>query len=286
MYIDAHCHLQDEQLLPDYIQHIETFIAAKGRGIVIVGCDYTGSFGACQIARRMREYQQHQDGIFDPAHISCPDEDVHIAATIGLHPSEACFGAVTADNMEIKIAALRGLLMEQRDVTVAIGECGIDMHYEGSIEALGVQKELFARQCSWAQEEGLPLVVHSRDGYMETVEVMRQYPDVVYYVHCFGYGVEEVMSLLEEFPMVYFGFDGNITYPKAEHLRDACRAVPVDRLILETDSPYLAPQGLRGSINVPANVVKVYEYVAALREVDIEELSEQVTKNVTKMYGR
>ena len=85
-------------------------------------------------------------------------------------------------------------------------------------------------------------MIHSRDGYQETIDVLREFPDLVYYFHCFGYGVGEVEELLQFFPTIYFGFDGNLTYPKADNLRAACCIVPLDRLLVETDAPYLAPQ--------------------------------------------
>jgi TatD DNase family protein len=149
---------------------------------------------------------------------------------------------VTHDNVDEQFQQLLEIYRRESDIIVAIGECGIDMHYEHSHARVLMQQMVLRRQCELAQKLDLPVVIHSRDGYQETIDVLTEFPDLVYYFHCFGYGVREVEELLELFTCVYFGFDGNSTYPKASHLREACQIVPLERLLLETDSPYLAPQ--------------------------------------------
>jgi TatD DNase family protein len=208
---------------------------------VVVGCDLDSSRRACDVVRGLLHAWRLEYETEAGRATAMPGIRI-AAATIGIHPSEVCYGSVTADTIDMKMDELRALYEAERDVIVAIGECGIDMHYDGAAAVVELQQEVFARQCAWAQDIGLPLVVHSRDGFSETVEVMKKYPDVVYYVHCFGYGVQEVKKFLEGFAHVYFGCDGNISYPKAQGLRDACRVIPDDSLILETDAPYLAPQ--------------------------------------------
>lgn len=277
MYIDAHCHLNDDALYPDYDTHAANFVKAWGVGIVTVWCDLDSSTRACEIAKNLVVGRSLWDSRFASLE--------QAKATIGIHPSEACFGAVTMDNIDSVLAGVEALYQHEKDVVCAIGECGIDMHYEWSVAALDVQQALFRRQCAWAREEKLPVVVHSRDGFEETVAVMKLYSDAVYYIHCFGYGPDEIKKLLEDFPKIYFGFDGNISYPKAQALRDACVLVPSDRLILETDAPYLAPQWLRGTTNVPANVQQIYAYVANLRGVDESMMCKEIAANAATLYA-
>jgi TatD DNase family protein len=209
-YYDAHCHLNDEKLSVDWLNHANLFFLHGGRGIVTVGCDIAGSLAACDISRG----------------IIAKIPGMWATATAGIHPYEACVSVVHDENIDEVMKNLADLSRKNADVIVAIGECGIDMHYEHSVATLAAQQEVLRRQCLLARDLGLPVVIHSRDGYQETIEVLKEFPDVVYYFHCFGYGAEELGELLRLFPRIYFGFDGNITYPKAENLRDACRKVP------------------------------------------------------------
>jgi TatD DNase family protein len=127
---------------------------------------------------------------------------------------------------------------------VAIGECGIDLHYPGD-PLIKLQQELFARQCELARLYDLPVVIHSRDGYQETIDVLKDFADIKIYFHCYGYGEFEMQELQKAYKNIRFGFDGNITYPKAQNLRDALAACKRSNMLLETDAPYLAPLPLR-----------------------------------------
>lgn len=146
--------------------------------------------------------------------------------------------------MDKKINFLRAKLTEQRAEIVAVGECGIDTHYDGDPH-IELQKKLFRAQCALAQELHLPIVIHSRNDFESTREVIRDFKEEKIYFHCFGYGPEEVKKLQEYFPQIRFGFCGNITYPKAELLRDAFRACDVKNVVFETDAPRLSPQKVR-----------------------------------------
>jgi TatD DNase family protein len=131
----------------------------------------------------------------------------------------------------------------------------------------------------------LPLVVHSRDAFVETMDVLMDFPDLVVYMHCRGYDPDEVAEFLKRCPRGYIGFCGNITYPKADTLRDSLLVMPIDRLVLETDAPYLTPQPVRGEKNRPALITHTYDYVASLLGMERDALDRQVTENFYRLYG-
>lgn len=168
---------------------------------------------------------------------------------------------------------------------VAVGECGIDLHYENAEKTLQTQQAVLAEHGRLAMGYGLPMVVHSRDAFVETMDVLMEFPDLTVYMHCWGYGPEEVEEFLKRCPHGYIGFCGNITYPKADQLRASLQVVPMDRLVLETDAPYLTPQTVRGQKNRPALITHTYDFVAAELDMEADILKRQVTKNFYRLYG-
>ena len=121
-----------------------------------------------------------------------------VKATAGYHPSEVCFGTITEENIENKIARLRAQFTDHASELVAVGECGIDVHYEGE-SYIELQKKLFRAQCEIAKELHLPIVIHSRDDFISTFDVLRDFKDEKIYFHCYGYGAEEIKLLKEYF---------------------------------------------------------------------------------------
>lgn len=268
MYFDAHCHLNDEKLYNEYETTIADFVALGGRWLVTVWCDYKSSHMACDITASIKKLYS----------------SMRVWATVWVHPSEVCFWAVTDDNLDQIIEEIQELYKENKQHIYAIWECWIDLHYPWAPETIQLQQELLARQCQIAMDTNMPIVIHSRDGFKQTVEVMHKFPSLVYYVHCFGYGPEEVTYLLQHFPNLYIWYDCNISYPKAQPLRDACLITPVDKILLETDAPYLAPQFMRGQINSPAQVAWLYQYIADLRGMSLESLQCVIASNYEKIY--
>ena len=180
---------------------------------------------------------------------------------------------------------LKGLYSANRQYIVAIGETGIDVHYPNGPETLETQKTLFIEHCKMARELNLPLVVHSRDAFEETLKILKDYTDLVIYFHCRGYGPEQIRILQDmKIKKLYFGFCGNITYKKTEELRESLKLVPLTQLLLETDAPYLTPQAVRGQDNHPANVRYIYEFVSELLNISPEALSEQLEANFRDVY--
>jgi TatD DNase family protein len=186
-------------------------------------------------------------------------------------------GSLTALEAAIEAAGRDGVRV------AAIGEGGLDYHHmEGPREA---QAALFEGQLELAARLGLPMIVHSREAFEDTLAIVdgaaRAGHRVV--IHCFGYGPAQASAFLDAGCLVSFA--GNLTYKGAAALREACAIVPSDRLLLETDAPYMNPMPLRGRPSSPRDVSRTYEAAAALRGVPIEELAKTVSRNARALFG-
>jgi TatD DNase family protein len=202
----------------------------------------------------------------------CEEEDGVVAA-LGIHPHQAD-GARPEDLDE-----LRGLLAHPG--AVAVGETGLD--YFRDYAARDRQRELFRAQATLAVEGGKPLVVHTRAAEEDTLAVLEALPPETRVVlHCFS-SPGLLPSALER--GWYVSFAGNVTYPRAEPLRMAAVRVPEDRLLAETDSPYLAPQPVRGRPNEPAHVVHVLAALAEARGIESTALERQLERNASEAFG-
>ena len=191
-------------------------------------------------------------------------------AVVGVHPHEA---AEVGD----PAAAVRELIGHPR--AVAVGECGLDFYRDYAPRH--AQRRAFAAQIEVANEAGLPLVIHTRAADDETFAMLES-AEVAVVLHCFG-SVGRLDDALERGYLVSFA--GNVAYPKAEDLREAARRVPDDRILAETDAPYLAPPPHRGRPNQPAYVMRTLEVLAGERGVDRAVLEAQIDANATRVFG-
>jgi TatD DNase family protein len=250
MVIDSHAHLTDARFASEVG---EVITRARGAGVecvVTIGSDLQDSESAIAIA-------ESAEGVY---------------AAVGVHPHVAdSVGDATIDR-------LRDLARHPR--VVAIGETGLDFHYDNSARA--AQRESFRRHLALATELDLPVVVHSRSADDEIVAILREagWPRGV--LHCFSGGPALLEAALEL--GWYISFAGMITFPKWASV-DLLRAVPLDRLLVETDSPYLAPVPHRGRRNEPAFVPLIAERAAVLRGEDAATLFRQTTLNARTFYG-
>jgi TatD DNase family protein len=194
-----------------------------------------------------------------------------VYAALGIHPHQA--GAEDAS----RLAELRDLLGDTR--AVAVGETGLDFYRDYA--AHDAQLELFERQLALAEELGKPVVVHTRAADEETARALERFGGTVV-LHCFSSPGLLPVALERGY---YVSFAGNVTYPKAADLRAAAAAVPADRILAETDSPYLAPQPVRGRENEPANVVHTLTTLAEARGEDPDVLEAQIDANATAAFG-
>ncbi len=192
--------------------------------------------------------------------------------TAGIHPHDA-EGVTDADLAEI------AALCEQPEC-VAVGETGLDYFKEYSPKT--EQRRAFRWHLDLARRLDKPVIVHCRDAHRDTVELLREYPGVRGVMHCFTMGVEELAPYLEL--GFYISFSGVVTYPKNEDNRAAAAAVPEDRLLVETDCPFLAPQGKRGKRNEPALVRLVLEHIAEVRGVSAEALARATSDNAARLF--
>ncbi len=194
-----------------------------------------------------------------------------VYAALGIHPHDA--GSPDARRLD----ELRALLTHER--AVAVGETGLD--YYRDYAPRRAQQQLFEAHLGLAQELGLPVVVHSRAATRETSDVLGGFGgDVI--LHCFS--EPELLDVAVE-RGYYISFAGNATYPKAAELREAVRQVPADRILAETDSPFLAPQRRRGRPNEPAFLVDTMEALAAARSVTAEELAAAIDGNANRVFA-
>jgi len=165
---------------------------------------------------------------------------------------------------------------------VAVGEGGLDYHWmHGTKEA---QKLLFEAQIALAVRLGKPLIVHSREAHGDTLGILASLrPDVPVIIHCFGYDAKAAREYLDI--GCYISFAGNLTYPSAKALREACAIIPADRLLLETDSPYMAPGSSRGKLCTPLLVEQTYNAASEMRGDSVFDLAQIVTENARRIFG-
>jgi TatD DNase family protein len=203
--------------------------------------------------------------------LALADRHAGVFAALGIHPHQAGDGAVG------EVDELRRLLA--RDRAVAVGETGLDFYRDYAPRAS--QRELFAAELALAQELGKPVVVHTRAADGETAAALAGFGGTVV-LHCFSSPALLPMALERGY---YVSFAGNVTYPKALDLRAAARQVPAERLLVETDSPYLAPQPRRGRPNEPANVVHTIAALAEARGEDEDELAARLDANASAAFS-
>jgi TatD DNase family protein len=194
-----------------------------------------------------------------------------VFAALGVHPHQA------ADPDAEQLRELRELLRD--DTAVAVGETGLD--YYRDYAPRDRQLALFERQLELAAELGKPVVIHTRAASDDTAAALEPFSGTVV-LHCFS--APELLPVALD-RGYYVSFAGNVTYPKAEELREAARAVPADRLLVETDSPYLSPQPRRGRANEPANVVHTASALAEARAEDAAALAAQLDANATAAFA-
>lgn len=194
-----------------------------------------------------------------------------IFATVGIHPHEA-----NSDWEKFEALA-------RQPKVVAIGECGLDL---SSSKDLDSQEELLRKQVEIAKKLNLPLILHIRDAQEELISKFgHALSDMTGVFHCFSGSENYLRTILNLFPRFYVSFAGNITFKNAGDLRDLVRLTPLERMLIETDSPFLTPEPHRGSRNSPENVKIVAERIGEIKDVSTEQISEVTTSNATKLFG-
>lgn len=271
MIIDAHCHLNASQLSDNWHDHIRDFVGQQGRGLSIIGTEINDSKHATILATQIKsDYPS-----------------LFVWATIGIHP-EYAEQYQNPQALSQVINHLETLYLEHKEHIIWIGEIGTDMYREQYRPYYHAQQELFRAQCELARMHQLPIVIHSRGDFGGTLDVVRGFTDLNIYYHCRGYWSQELRMLQDTITQDHLriGFCGNITYPKAQELRDSfqyCLDHDV-QILLETDSPYLAAQTIRWTTNTPAQIIHTYNYIAHHFGISMNVLQKQVYHNFMKLY--
>jgi TatD DNase family protein len=253
--IDTHCHLDGKVFDADRDTVVERARAAGVAEMVAIG---TG------------------DGPPDlEAGIRLAEAYAFMTATVGVQPHDA---SKATEETWVELAALTA-----HPQVVAVGEIGLDYYYDFAPRE--VQRAAFVKQLGIAGEAGLPILIHSRDAWEDTFAAVDAHwrAECGGVFHCFSGGPREVELALERGFLL--SFSGIVTFPRAEEIREAARLTPLDRILVETDAPYLAPVPWRGKRNEPAYVVKTAERVAELKGVTLEELAGITTANWRRLVG-
>ncbi len=255
MVIDSHCHLNDERLIVIAPQIVANFDNDNIESAVCVGYDMPSSIKAVELAKA-------HDRLY---------------AAIGIHPHDA----VTADYDKYEQIAT----LSSSEKVVAIGEIGLDYHYDHSPRA--IQKGAFKEQIELADTLGLPIILHVREAYEDTRQIlfdMRRYLNNGLLLHCYS-GSSEFVKIFDMLD-AYYAFGGAITFKGAKHNIEALKAVPLNRLLLETDCPYMTPVPHRGKTNEPKYVNLVADKVAEVLSLSREDVDKITTENTKRLFYR
>ena len=250
-FIDTHCHLDKLDSTPE-----EAIIEAKQAGVqrmVTVSVDEPSLDFVSSMVQQFPE----------------------VYGSVGFHPHDA---AELTEDLEQKI---RKLALEEKKL-IAIGETGLDYHYMYS--SAEVQQQVFSKQLQLAVELNLPVIMHSRDAETDTLNILQEIPvPPLGVAHSFTSSFEMAKTLIEM--GWYIGINGIVTFKNAEDLREVVSWLPLDRLLLETDSPFLAPTPFRGKPNKPAHIPAIATFIAKLRGISLEQLSEQTSANAQRLFN-
>jgi TatD DNase family protein len=247
VWTDSHCHVPYHEVGEDAID------AARAAGVgrlITVGTDADQSAAAIDLARRRR-------GVW---------------ATIGLHPHDANNG----------VDSIVPLLEQHHSEVVAVGECGLDYHYDHSPRE--VQRRVFAEQIGLARQLSLALIIHTREAWTDTFDILgaEGAPERTVF-HCFTGGSVEAKRALDV--GAHLSFSGIVTFKSADDVRAAASICPIDRLLIETDAPYLAPVPYRGRTNTPSLLPIVGAGVAAVRGASVEAVESASSRNAARLFG-
>jgi TatD DNase family protein len=252
--VDSHCHLDDAQFTEDRAAVIERAHAAGLEWMLAIG---TGN---------------GPPDLESAVHLA--DDWPSIYATVGVHPNDA----PKVDDHTFK--RLEHLLSHRK--VKAIGEIGLDYHW-------GVPKEqqlpVFTKQLAIASAARMPIVIHTRDAWTDTLDVLRKHwapTDLPCVMHCFTGNAQQARECLDM--GFYLAFGGVITFPKSAFIREAARITPLDRLLIETDSPYLAPVPHRGKRNEPAFVAHTAALIADIRNLSSDQFADKTTQNFMQVF--
>ncbi len=252
MFIDTHCHLDDEKFT-DIIKTVKTFEVANVGIAINMGCNLQSSIKSKELAENFQS----------------------IYFAVGFHPSDA-------HDFDLEVMKeIKKLSLHEK--CVAIGEIGLDYHWEPFDKEK--QKTVFNLQLDLANDECLPVSVHSRDATKDVLDILKSnMPKSGGVMHCFSGSKETAKELLDL--GFYLGFGGTVTFKNASNLKEVAKYVPMDRILTETDCPYLSPEPFRGQRNEPKNIPIIAKYLAELKGVFLEVMENTLYSNAKNLFKK
>lgn len=247
--IDSHCHINDKRFKDDFddlIKRMENDLEMA----VNIGYDLESSRKSVEFA----------------------DKYGFIYATVGFHP---CDIKKYSEEAEVE---LENLLKNPK--VLAVGEIGLDYHWMEDPKEL--QKEIFQKQLNLARRVKKPVVIHTREAIHDTIEILNENRDIFGIMHCYPGSFESAKLLMDRF---YFGVGGVVTFKNAKSIKETVKELPIERIVLETDAPYLTPSPYRGKRNEPSYVEYVAREVAKIKEMEYEDVVRITNENVKRAYG-
>lgn len=246
--VDTHCHLDNEKFDEDRLEVIER-IKENLEFCVNIGYDLASSKKSLELAK---EYD-------------------FIYAVIGVHPIDI---AEYSEEVEKELE-----LLGKNPKVVAIGEIGLDYHW--MTEPKEIQQERFKSQLELAERLNKPVVIHTRDAMEDTVNILKEYPNITGVIHCYPGSLETAKQLVDRF---YLGIGGTLTFKNSKKAVEVVKDIPLDRIVIETDCPYLTPEPFRGKRNEPIYVEYVAKKIAEIKEISVEDVTKVTTENAKKLY--
>ena len=251
MLFDTHAHMDDRAFDADR-EELLAALPEKGIGLLMnPGCSLESSRNAVALANR-----------FD-----------YIYAAVGSHPD-------AADEVDDGVLAEYRMLCKQNAKVKAIGEIGLDYHYEDIPREL--QQKAFRAQMELARELDLPVIVHEREAHEDGMRIVEEFPEVTGVFHCYSGSAEMAKWLISR--GWYIGFTGVLTFKNARKAVETAQAIPLDRIVLETDCPYMSPEPFRGRRNDPGKLYRMAEKLAELRGLSLEEIHKITMENGKRLY--
>ena len=251
MLFDTHAHMDDASFDEDR----ESLLAAlpqQGIGLLMnPGCSLASS---CNASRLSQQYD-------------------YIYAAVGSHPD-------AADEVNDGVLEEYRMLCKQNPKIKAIGEIGLDYHYEDIPRE--IQQQAFRSQMALARELGLPVIVHEREAHKDGMKIVEEFPDVTGVFHCYSGSAEMAKWLVKR--GWYIGFTGVLTFKNARKAVETASALPLDRVVLETDCPYMSPEPFRGKRNDPGRLYRMAEKLAEIRGLSVEEIHAVTMENGKRLY--
>ena len=254
MIFETHGHYDDEQFDEDRERLIAEFLEKDIDKVMNVGADMQSSRNSVELSGKYP----------------------HFYAAVGVHPSEV--GDLTEDDMQ----ALKQMTLENPKVK-AIGEIGLDYHFDDD-PPRDVQKKWFIRQLELAQELGMPIIIHSRDAASDTMEILKDMDGGRNggVIHCYSYSREQAREYIKM--GFHIGVGGVVTFKNSRRLQEVVEDIPLEKIVLETDSPYMAPVPFRGTRNSALNIPYIAEKIAEIKGVPVQKVYDQTYANALKMY--